>query len=288
MKESELGKVYHDGEIIFREGDDGDRMYVIQTGKVRITKKVQAGNMLISVLESGDVFGEMALVDRLPRSATATAEGESCILGIDRTKFIQIISRDATLAFRLLASMSKRIRSVNEKLMKMKRENLDTLYILGDVSETCNLILKRSKNLIAADNGSIMLLGGEQRTLSIAAAFGTEWNPKVHFSIGEGIAGNVLETGRAEMINNVSMDSRFKPGAAAVISVICFPLKRGDSTFGVINLSRSTEKLFTLDDMKLIHSLSLYASLAIENAIKFTQLQYAADQMIKHATLLDI
>ena len=288
MKESELGKVYHDGEIIFREGDDGDRMYVIQTGKVRITKKAKAGNMLISVLESGDVFGEMALVDRLPRSATATAEGESCILGIDRTKFIQIISRDATLAFRLLESMSKRIRSVNEKLMKMKRETLDTLYILGDVSETCNLILKRSKNLIAADNGSIMLLEGEQRTLSIAAAFGTEWNPKVHFSIGEGIAGNVLETGRAEMINNVSMDPRFKPGAAAVTSVICFPLKRGDSTFGVINLSRGTEKLFTLDDMKLIHSLSLYASLAIENAIKFTQLQYAADQMIKHATLLDI
>lgn len=287
MKESELGRVYEHGEVIFREGDAGDRLYVIQTGKVKITKQTPSGKLLISILESGEIFGEMALFDKLPRSATAVAEGEARLLGIDKTKFFQTISRDPTLAFRFLESMSKRIRRLDDKFMKMKRDNLDALYVLGDVDETCNLILIEAKKLIAADNGSIMLLDDDGHTLFIKAAFGTEWNPKVRFGMGEGIAGNVLKTGRAEMINNVSMDPRFKPGAA-VKSVICFPLKRRDNTFGVINLSRGTENLFTLDDMKLLHSLALYASLAIENAINFTELKDAADQMVKHVTLLDM
>ena len=78
MKDSDyLGRTYEDGEVIFREGDKGEGMYVIQAGKVKITKQTTSGEVTLSVLEDGDIFGEMALFDKLPRSATATASGEA-------------------------------------------------------------------------------------------------------------------------------------------------------------------------------------------------------------------
>ena len=288
MNESELGRIYSDGEIIFREGDVGEALYVIQSGKINITKKATSGELVIATLRSGEIFGEMALFDRLPRSATARASGDARILTIDKKKLFSTISRDPTLVFKLLESMSQRTRRLDEELMKLKKSNTDILLFFIDVDEACNLILEEARNIVSADNGSIMLFDAEAKSLAIKAAFGTEWDPKIRFAVGEGIAGDVLSTGKAELINNVSIDSRFKSGAAHIKSMLCVPLKWKSDNFGVINMSKSSEKLFALDDLKLLHSIAIYASVVIENAKNFSKLKNVTDQILRHATLLDM
>jgi len=288
MNEGELGKVYSDGEIIFKEGDVGEGMYVIQSGKINITKKATSGELVIATLQSGEIFGEMALFDRLPRSATARASGNARILSIDKKKLFSTISRDPTLVFKLLESMSQRIRKLDEEFMKLKKSNIDILHVFIDVDETCNLILEEAKKMIPADNGSVMLLDDKDKTLSIMAAFGSESDNKIRLTEGEGVAGDVLRTGKAELINNVSLDSRFKPMGIHITSMLCVPLKLKNYNFGVINMTNSSEKYFTIDDLKLLHSIAIHASIAIENAKNFSKLKNATDEVLMHATLLDM
>ena len=288
MKDGELGKVYAEGELIFKEGDEGDRMYVIQSGRVQITKKTSSGDLTIATLGSGEIFGEMALFDRLPRSATAAALDETRILSIDKKKLFQTIDRDPTLVFKTLESMSRRIRRLDEEFAKLRKSKLDILQIFVNVDETCNFILEEARNFIKADNGSIMLYSDEEKALLIKAAFGTEWNPKTKLNAGEGIAGDVLKTGEAELINNVSMDPRYKKGSADINSVICVPIKGKNTHFGIINMSRISENLFTIEDLKLLRFIALYASIAIENAMNFSRLRNVTDEVLRHATMLDM
>jgi transcriptional regulator with GAF, ATPase, and Fis domain len=288
MNEGELGKVYSDGEIIFKEGDVGEGMYVIQSGKINITKKATSGELVIATLQSGEIFGEMALFDRLPRSATAKALGDARVLSIDKKKLFSTISKDPTLAFKILESMSQKIRRLNEEFMKLKKDKLDILQVYLDVDAICNFILEEAKKMIPADNGSVMLLDDEDKTLSIKAAFGSESDHKIRLTVGEGVAGDVLRTGKAELINNVSLDSRFKPMGIHIKSMLCVPLKLKNYNFGVINMTNSSEKYFAIDDLKLLHSIAIHASIAIENAKNFSKLKSATDEIIMHATLLDM
>jgi GAF domain-containing protein len=133
-----------------------------------------------------------------------------------------------------------------------------------------------------------MLVGEKEPSLFIKAAFGTEYNPKVRFGAGEGIAGDVLRTGKAELINDAPEDPRFKSGAALIRSLLCVPLKWESHILGVINMSRISEKLFTLDDLKLLHSVAVHASIAIENAKNYSRIKIITDEVLRHATLLDM
>jgi CRP-like cAMP-binding protein len=288
MKEGELGKIYTDGEIIFREGSTGDAMYVIQSGRVRITKKTASEEITIATLDSGEIFGEMALFDRLPRSATAVASGEARVLSIDKKKLFSTISRDPTLVFKIIESMSARIRRLDEEVAKVKKHNAEALHISANVEDTCKFILDEAKEIIKAENGSIMLLNDETKSLDIKAAFGKKAHVMMSFAAGEGIAGDVLLTGRAELVNNIALDARFKSGGTQITSLLCVPLRSKNATFGVINMSNGAETMFTLDDLKLLHSLSVYASIAIQGAKNFYQLKNATDEVLRHATMLNM
>ena len=122
MKVGELGRTYRDGEVICLEGDEGEHMYVIQSGEVAVIKKTQEGEVAIRTLKAGEIFGEMALFDKLPRSATVKALGTARILTIDKTGFIPRVSKDPTLAFNILESMSKRVRKLTEELSIYKKD----------------------------------------------------------------------------------------------------------------------------------------------------------------------
>jgi CRP/FNR family transcriptional regulator, cyclic AMP receptor protein len=128
MKESDyLGRTYEDGEVIFREGDKGEGMYVIQAGKVKVTKQTASGEVTLSVLEDGDIFGEMALFDKLPRSATATASGEARVLSVDKTKLFTLISRDPTTTFKIIETMSSRIRKLSREISQYRKTEQDSI-----------------------------------------------------------------------------------------------------------------------------------------------------------------
>ncbi len=288
MKEGELGRVYANGEAICREGEKGEVMYVIQSGKVKITKHTPSGEISLATLGSGDIFGEMALFDKLPRSATATALGEARVLNIDKKKLFLTISHDPTLVFKILETMSQRLRKLNENMAGLSAAKTEMLKVFCNMEETCKMVLDEARNIIKADNGSVMLYDEETGALSIKAAFGAESDRKLAFSAGEGIAGDVLKSGRAELVNNVAIDQRYKPGDIQIRSMLCAPIKCSEGQLGVLNLSLCSDRLFTIDDLKALNSLMIYASQAVENAKNFCDLRHAADRLLMHATLLNM
>jgi CRP-like cAMP-binding protein len=288
MKEHEIGKTYKDGDTICLEGEEGKHMYVIQSGKVLVTKKVPDGELSLTTLKEGEIFGEMALFDHLPRSATIRSVGESVVLSVDKKGFFAKVSKDPSLALNILECMSKRIRGLNNELLKLKKRREETLGAFMDLEETCRLILEEVKHSIRAENGSIMLLDDEKKVLKIAAAFGNEATKKTELKLGKGIAGDVVRSGKLELVNNTTADQRYEQGEMKVITLLCAPLKSRVKIFGVINLSNSQHNFFNLDDLKLLRVLSIYASIAIENAQLFITSQNLSDSIIRHATLLDM
>lgn len=288
MSEGELGRVYTNGEVICREGDTGEAMYVIQSGKVKITKHAHTEDLALSTLEGGDIFGEMALFDKLPRSATATALGEARVLSVDKKKLFATISNDPTLVFKILETMSHRIRRLTETLADVSETKTDMLKIFCNVEDTCQMILTEAKDIVKAENGSIMMYDEKTNRLAIRAAFGIESDKKLTFAAGEGIAGDVLKSGRVELVNKVDIDHRYKPGDIRLRSILCAPIKCGADRVGVMNMSLCSERVFTVDDLKAFSSLTTNAGMAIQNAKNFSSLRNATDRILKHATMLNM
>lgn len=110
-------QTFADGEIIFAEGDTSTEMYVVRTGKIEISKHVAGHSIRLAVLDRGAFFGEMSLLEGLPRSATARAIGSVAVLVLRPGSLLLQIRRDPTFAFELLQQLSGRIRDLNEKLV---------------------------------------------------------------------------------------------------------------------------------------------------------------------------
>jgi CRP-like cAMP-binding protein len=117
---------FREGSMIFREGEKGDKLYIVLDGRVRISKFIPGvGEEALAVLDRGDFFGEMALIDDKARSADAKAhETDATVLSIDRATLNEILSMDphASLQFlNLLCRMiSRRLREINDKIVQWK------------------------------------------------------------------------------------------------------------------------------------------------------------------------
>ena len=116
-----LEESYPTGDVIFKEGDQGDKMYLILDGAVRISRQVPGmGEEALAVLKTGTYFGEMALIDDFPRSADARAH-EACRLFVIRKEDMEdLLFVDRDLAYDLLwtfvRTLSARLRSTNDKM----------------------------------------------------------------------------------------------------------------------------------------------------------------------------
>lgn len=117
-----VSKTFEGGAQIFSEGDPGDAMYVIVEGKVRISKQVSGiGEEALAILEQGQYFGEMALIEEnSPRSADAIAHLRCTCWAIERVKLKQLMFTDKDLAYVLLwtfvRTLSERLRETNDKI----------------------------------------------------------------------------------------------------------------------------------------------------------------------------
>jgi CRP-like cAMP-binding protein len=107
---------FDNGQVLFREGEDGDDMYIIQSGRVAIKKKVKDGDTTLAVLEKGDFFGEMAILERLPRSASAEVVEEGDLIVISGEMFGDMIKANPEIAVRMLRKQSIRLRETNRQL----------------------------------------------------------------------------------------------------------------------------------------------------------------------------
>ncbi len=114
MDSGTLGKTYRDGEFILREGESGDSMYVVQTGQVEVLKECDGKQVPIAIRGEGEFFGEMALFEREVRRASVRARGNVRLLTIDRKNLLRRLQSDPSLAFRIIETMSQRIRELSD------------------------------------------------------------------------------------------------------------------------------------------------------------------------------
>ena len=127
MESGVLGKIYEDTEIIFKQGDQGDSIFVVQDGMVEIIHETDHGEVQLAIRGKGELFGEIAIFERAVRMATVRALGEARVLTIDKKNFLRRINEDPSLAFRLVETMSARIRELSTEVSFL-RIKLDVNY----------------------------------------------------------------------------------------------------------------------------------------------------------------
>lgn len=113
---------FADGQVIFAEGANGDWMYVVESGEVEISRMVNGRRIVIETLKPGDLFGEMAYIDKTPRSATATAKGTTEVGIVDRQFFDKEFDKLSNDFQQMLKTVAVRLRRTTAKLMKILQE----------------------------------------------------------------------------------------------------------------------------------------------------------------------
>jgi CRP/FNR family cyclic AMP-dependent transcriptional regulator len=134
-----FGRDFEKGAILFHEGDTRSKeMYVIHKGKVKISKKVGDQETVLAYLGQGEFFGEMAILNNKPRSATAEVVESSTLLVIDPKTFETMIKNNAEVAFRMIKKLSDRIEETDNKieLLMIKDTNSRVVHALESLVES--------------------------------------------------------------------------------------------------------------------------------------------------------
>jgi CRP/FNR family transcriptional regulator, cyclic AMP receptor protein len=120
-----LGRTFTTGTVLFREGDPGEEMYVIQTGRVQLTRRVRGREAHLATLPPGEFFGEMAIVNNRPRSATATVMEDAQLLVIDARTFEAMVRGNAEIALRFIKKLAARLAQANAQVEVLLLQDLN-------------------------------------------------------------------------------------------------------------------------------------------------------------------
>jgi CRP-like cAMP-binding protein len=134
---TKFNRTYKDNEMIFCEHEPGRELFILQGGKVKISKIVNQNEVMLAVLNTGDIFGEMAILDNKPRSASAIASGEVELLAINKANFEGMVKAQPQLATRLITLLSERIWTAYKQLANLLLKDsqariVDTLMTLSE------------------------------------------------------------------------------------------------------------------------------------------------------------
>lgn len=132
VKDSQLA--FSSGEKIFAQGDLGTEMFIIQEGEVEIIKHISGESHLLSRLEKGDFFGEMALLEAMPRTADAVAVSDVKVVAINGSRFDEMLRKNPEVAVRIIRKYSKRLREANELLERLVGREVDVDHVALDAT----------------------------------------------------------------------------------------------------------------------------------------------------------
>ena len=132
VKDSTLS--FSEGERIFSQGDLGTEMFIIQEGEVEIIKHIGSESHTLSRLEKGDFFGEMSLLEALPRTADALAITDVKVVAINGSRFDEMLRKNPEVAVRIIRKYSKRLREANTLLEKLVGRELDADHVALDAT----------------------------------------------------------------------------------------------------------------------------------------------------------
>ncbi len=160
-------KKYRKGAVIIRELSGADRFFIISRGKIEITKKLEQGEELVLAVQSdGDFFGEMALLDERPRSASARALEPTTVLEISRPHFETLLHKAPLLAFRVMKELSARLRDTDALLISHLQQRNRLLYRAH--LDTITMVVQ------AIERRDAQTSGRTRRMTDIAKAVGKE------------------------------------------------------------------------------------------------------------------
>ncbi len=134
-----FGKDCPKGTFLFREDDPGDRMYVVQSGKVRITKRAQNREKVLAVLGPGEFFGEMAILNAKPRTASAEVVEDARLLVIDGRTLEQMVVSNTEIAVRLIKKLARRLDAADALIEVLMHRDPKARVILG-LSHEANVV----------------------------------------------------------------------------------------------------------------------------------------------------
>ncbi|HAR45609.1 MAG: hypothetical protein A2X56_13435 [Nitrospirae bacterium GWC2_57_13] len=191
---SRFGKKFPAGTTLFNEGDRGEEMFIIQAGKVKISKKIRGVEKTLATLDKGEFFGEMAILNDKPRSASAETLEESEMLVIDRKTFEDMLRGNVEIAIRFIKRIAERLRETDEQM--------ESLMIRDNTSRLVNILAKQVK-------GSKMPGGYSINIDDLAGMAGIEKN-LAHTIIGKlanvkivEVAGDVLRILNQEQVDRL-------------------------------------------------------------------------------------
>jgi CRP/FNR family transcriptional regulator, cyclic AMP receptor protein len=270
-------KSFDDGQTIFAEGDPGDSMYFLVKGCVRIEKRAQAGgaaHKTLAVLEAGDYFGEMALLDQKPRSGSAVAAGSAGTLRLSKPAFDQLQQQSPAASSSLLFAM---IRTSGERIRRLSAQVVVYDEVGKAIGESAQLqtlldvILQQLMTATFADWGLLLLrsqfserleLRGEAN-LSLSAA------QREAVSNGQGFLGLALQQPYDQLVGSFDDEEPFKSCARLgfeTASLLLSPLTVGGRLLGLLVFGGRERDQFDLNALNLARGVARQAAQAILNA----------------------
>jgi len=166
----DVAATFKAGERIFDEGDLGTEMFIIQEGEVHITKKLGNEIRVLTRLEKGDFFGEMALIESAPRSADAIAHSDVRLLGINGSRFDEMIRKNPEIAIRIIRKYSHRLREANSLLEEFAKTPIHPEEAGGQDPDRLGTVARQRKYRLVdvASGNAFYLAAGNVSTIGRA------------------------------------------------------------------------------------------------------------------------
>ena len=132
-----LGKTFPPGTVLFKENESGREMFVIQSGKVKISKMVRGEEQVLATLGPGDFFGEMAILNNKPRSATATVVEDAKVLVIDPKTYELMLKNNIEIAVRMIKKLAQRLQEADDQIESLlyKDNNSKIVHTLARAAD---------------------------------------------------------------------------------------------------------------------------------------------------------
>jgi CRP/FNR family cyclic AMP-dependent transcriptional regulator len=150
-------KQLNTGEVLFKDGDPGDEMYLIKSGKIRISKPAGDVEKTLAVLKEGDFFGEMSVIDGSPRSATATAIEPTELVIFDREVFMNQVRENPLIEY-VLHTLIRRLRETDEQIKYLLIKNEEKRLIA--------MLLTKAREGTQTDKGILVGMSFSYDTLA--------------------------------------------------------------------------------------------------------------------------
>jgi len=162
-------QIFAAGDTIFTQGDLGTDMFIIQEGEVNIVKHIAGESHILSTLEKGDFFGEMAVLESVPRTADAVALTDVRVVVINGARFDEMLRKNPEVAVRIIRKYSKRLREANALLERLVGKEVDVDHSSLDATQMAQPEKTTRHRLVDVATGTAFFFSsGDETTIGRA------------------------------------------------------------------------------------------------------------------------